>query len=120
MKDYSVPLKVISVLSDGEFHSGEQLGEKFGMSRAAINQHINTLKNWGLDIYTVTGKGYCLSSPVQLLDTAAITSGVNGTGKVSVMPVIDSTNQYLMDRLTESSSADPSPDILTDQRDPAD
>ncbi|SQK71786.1 HTH domain-containing protein [Tatumella ptyseos] len=46
MKDYSVPLKIIRVLSDGEFHSGEQLGEKLGMSRAAINQHIHTLKNW--------------------------------------------------------------------------
>lgn len=56
MKDYTVPLKIAAILSDGEFHSGEQLGDICGMSRAAINQHIHTLKSWGLDIYTVTGK----------------------------------------------------------------
>lgn len=106
MKDYSVPLKIIRVLSDGEFHSGEQLGESLGMSRAAVNQHIHTLKHWGLDIYTVTGKGYCLSAPVQLLDAEAIRRGLRGKGELTVMPVIDSTNQYLMDRLTSLRSGD--------------
>ncbi|MBS0910993.1 bifunctional biotin--[acetyl-CoA-carboxylase] ligase/biotin operon repressor BirA [Tatumella sp. JGM118] len=106
MKDYSVPLKIIRVLSDGEFHSGEQLGEKLGMSRAAINQHINTLKNWGIDIYTVTGKGYCLSAALQLLDDEAIRAGVRGSGDVQVIPVIDSTNQYLMERMSDLHSGD--------------
>lgn len=106
MKDYSVPLKIIRVLSDGEFHSGEQLGETLGMSRAAVNQHIHTLRNWGLDIYTVTGKGYCLSAPVQLLDAEGIRAGLQGKGELTVMPVIDSTNQYLMDRLNSLTSGD--------------
>ncbi|KFD22425.1 MULTISPECIES: bifunctional biotin--[acetyl-CoA-carboxylase] ligase/biotin operon repressor BirA [Tatumella] len=106
MKDYSVPLKIIRVLSDGEFHSGEQLGEKLGMSRAAINQHIHTLKNWGIDIYTVTGKGYCLSAALQLLDDDAIRAGVRGSGDVQVIPVIDSTNQYLMERMSDLRSGD--------------
>ncbi len=106
MKDYRVPLKIIRVLSDGEFHSGEQLGEKLGMSRAAINQHINTLKNWGIDIYTVTGKGYCLSAALQLLDDDAIRAGVRGSGDVQVIPVIDSTNQYLMERMSDLHSGD--------------
>lgn len=106
MKDYSVPLKIIRVLSDGEFHSGEQLGEKLGMSRAAINQHIHTLKNWGIDIYTVTGKGYCLSAALQLLDDDAIRAGVRGSGDVQVIPVIDSTNQYLMERMGDLRSGD--------------
>ena len=39
MKDYTVPLTLISILADAEFHSGEQLGERLGMSRAAINKH---------------------------------------------------------------------------------
>ncbi|WP_294901102.1 bifunctional biotin--[acetyl-CoA-carboxylase] ligase/biotin operon repressor BirA [Tatumella sp. UBA2305] len=100
MKDYTVPLKVAAILADGEFHSGEQLGEICGMSRAAINQHIHTLKSWGLDIYTVTGKGYCLAVPLQLLDAEVIRQNVTGSGEVSVIPVIDSTNQFLMDRMT--------------------
>lgn len=47
MKDNTVPLTLISLLADGEFHSGEQLGEKLGMSRAAINKHVQTLRDWG-------------------------------------------------------------------------
>jgi BirA family biotin operon repressor/biotin-[acetyl-CoA-carboxylase] ligase len=48
MKDNTVPLTLIGILADGEFHSGEQLGEQLGMSRAAINKHIQTLRDWGL------------------------------------------------------------------------
>ncbi|MRT10663.1 bifunctional biotin--[acetyl-CoA-carboxylase] ligase/biotin operon repressor BirA [Pantoea agglomerans] len=103
MKDHNVPLKLVDILSDGEFHSGEQLGETLGMSRAAINKHIQTLKSWGLDVYTVTGKGYSLSAPIQLLDEQAILSQVT-EGNVSVIPVIDSTNQYLLERMHEMES----------------
>ncbi|MDH1172235.1 bifunctional biotin--[acetyl-CoA-carboxylase] ligase/biotin operon repressor BirA [Pantoea agglomerans] len=103
MKDHNVPLKLVDILSDGEFHSGEQLGETLGMSRAAINKHIQTLKSWGLDVYTVTGKGYSLSAPIQLLDEQAILSQVT-QGNVSVIPVIDSTNQYLLERMHERES----------------
>ena len=100
MKDNSVPLKLVALLADGEFHSGEQLGEALGMSRAAINKHIQTLKSWGLDVYTVTGKGYSLPAPVQLLDEAAILSHLHQPD-LAVIPVIDSTNQYLLDRMDQ-------------------
>ena len=68
MKDNTVPLTLISILADGEFHSGEQLGERLGMSRAAINKHMQTLRDWGVDVFTVPGKGYSLSEPIELLD----------------------------------------------------
>ncbi|MBP2847676.1 bifunctional biotin--[acetyl-CoA-carboxylase] ligase/biotin operon repressor BirA [Dickeya oryzae] len=105
MKDYTVPLKLISILSDGEFYSGEYLGELMGMSRAAINKHIQTIREWGLDVYTVTGKGYSFSSPIQLLDADEICSKIPD-GNIAVLPVIDSTNQYLLDRLDSISSGD--------------
>ncbi|MFB4359010.1 bifunctional biotin--[acetyl-CoA-carboxylase] ligase/biotin operon repressor BirA [Pantoea sp. BS_4] len=98
MKDHSVPLKLIDILSDGEFHSGEQLGETLGMSRAAINKHIQTLKSWGLEVYTVTGKGYSFPAPLQLLNEEAIL-GQLSQPDVAVIPVIDSTNQYLLERM---------------------
>lgn len=105
MKDITVPLHLISILSDGEFHSGEQLGTELGMSRAAINKHIQTVRDWGVDIFTVPGKGYSLPSPIQLLDEAQILSFLP-EGRVSVLPVIDSTNQYLLDRIATLSSGD--------------
>ena len=78
MKDNTVPLTLISLLADGEFHSGEQLGEKLGMSRAAINKHVQTLRDWGVDVFTVPGKGYSLPEPIQLLDSSLIWREYNG------------------------------------------
>ena len=105
MKDNTIPLTLISILADGEFHSGEQLGERLGMSRAAINKHIQTLRDWGVDVFTVPGKGYSLPEPIQLLNEKLIVAQVQ-TGKVAVLPVIDSTNQYLLDRISELRSGD--------------
>ncbi|MDI9766090.1 bifunctional biotin--[acetyl-CoA-carboxylase] ligase/biotin operon repressor BirA [Pantoea dispersa] len=103
MKDHSVPLKLVALLADGEFHSGEQLGEALGMSRAAVNKHIQTLKSWGLDVYTVTGKGYSLPAPIQLLNEEAILAHLH-QADLAVIPVIDSTNQYLLDRMDQLNS----------------
>ncbi|OWF27807.1 biotin operon repressor, partial [Escherichia coli] len=88
-----------------EFHSGEQLGETLGMSRAAINKHMQTLRDWGVDVFTVPGKGYSLPEPIQLLNAEQILGQLDG-GSVTVLPVIDSTNQYLLDRIGELKSGD--------------
>lgn len=105
MKDNTVPLKLIALLANGEFHSGEQLGETLGMSRAAINKHMQTLRDWGVDVFTVPGKGYSLPEPIQLLNAEQILGQLDG-GSVTVLPVIDSTNQYLLDRIGELKSGD--------------
>ncbi|MEH6371786.1 bifunctional biotin--[acetyl-CoA-carboxylase] ligase/biotin operon repressor BirA [Pectobacterium carotovorum] len=105
MKDITVPLKLIKILSDGEFYSGELLGEMMGMSRAAINKHIQTIRDWGIDIFTVTGKGYSLPAPMQLLDEEVILKHLP-EGGVTVLPVVDSTNQYILERLDTLSSGD--------------
>ncbi|MBC3948145.1 bifunctional biotin--[acetyl-CoA-carboxylase] ligase/biotin operon repressor BirA [Erwinia persicina] len=105
MKDNTVPLKLVNILADGEFHSGEHLGEHLGMSRAAINKHVQTLKEWGIDVFTVTGKGYSLASPMQLLNEEAINARLEA-GRLAVIPVIDSTNQYLLDRMDSLQSGD--------------
>jgi BirA family transcriptional regulator, biotin operon repressor / biotin---[acetyl-CoA-carboxylase] ligase len=105
MKDITVPLKIISLLADGEFHSGENLGVLLGMSRAAINKHIQTVREWGLDVFTVPGKGYSLPSALNLLDADKIL-GMLKDNRVTVLPVVDSTNQYLLDRINELVSGD--------------
>ncbi|QUY46781.1 bifunctional biotin--[acetyl-CoA-carboxylase] ligase/biotin operon repressor BirA [Serratia plymuthica] len=105
MKDSKVPLKIIALLADGSFHSGEHLGEYLGMSRAAINKHIQTIREWGLDVFTVPGKGYSLPGPIQLLDADSILGQLEDK-RVTVLPVVDSTNQYLLERITELQSGD--------------
>ncbi|MDU6441460.1 MAG: bifunctional biotin--[acetyl-CoA-carboxylase] ligase/biotin operon repressor BirA [Pantoea sp.] len=105
MKDLSIPLQLIRILSDGEFHSGEQLGSELGMSRAAVNKHIQTIREWGLDIYTIPGKGYSLPAAIQLLDKEKIIESLP-EGDITVLSVIDSTNQYLLDRISELRSGE--------------
>jgi len=97
MKDYSVKLKIIKMLSLGEFVSGEVLGAELGISRAAIGKQIKGITSWGLDIYSVQGKGYRLSKPIQLLDKMIL--GQLTQKHIELVPVIDSTNQYLLDRI---------------------
>jgi BirA family biotin operon repressor/biotin-[acetyl-CoA-carboxylase] ligase len=105
MKDITVPLKLIHLLADGDFHSGEQFGELLGMSRAAINKHIQTIREWGVDVFTVPGKGYRLHEALQLLDEQKLSAGLPDK-HVTVLPVIDSTNQYLLDRIAELQPGD--------------
>lgn len=98
MKDHSTRLALIAMLSDGNFHSGEALGESLGISRAAISKHIKVLQSWGLDIYRVQGRGYSLASKLELLDCDKISAQVK-CPKLDLIPVIDSTNQFLLDRV---------------------
>ncbi|WP_446470059.1 bifunctional biotin--[acetyl-CoA-carboxylase] ligase/biotin operon repressor BirA [Xenorhabdus stockiae] len=105
MKDVSTPLKLIKILSDGEIHSGQQLGQKLGMSRAGINKHIQVIREWGVEILTIPGKGYRFPVPMNLLSKDIIENYLPES-RIEVIPVIDSTNQYLLDKLTELTSGD--------------
>ena len=60
MKEHTIKLAILKALSRGDFISGEELGEQFGISRAAISKHIKGIQAWGVDIFRVQGKGYQL------------------------------------------------------------
>jgi BirA family biotin operon repressor/biotin-[acetyl-CoA-carboxylase] ligase len=91
---------LLSILADREFHSGEILGKTLGISRAAISNHIKVLSSLGLDIFSVTGKGYCLAQPLTLLDFDKIKEQLvsSHTADIEILNVIGSTNQYLKDK----------------------
>lgn len=105
MKDIPTPLRLAQCLADGNIHSGEQLGDILGMTRAGINKHIQTLRSWGIEVNTIAGKGYQLDSPMNLLDEDQVNQNIIGS-PARVIPVIDSTNQYLMQRISELNSGD--------------
>ncbi len=106
MKETSTPLLLINILADGEIHSGEQLGESLGMTRAGdYNKHIKTLRSWGIDIHTVAGQGCQLDAPMNLLNSERVNRGIQGA-PARVIPVIDSTNQYMIQRISELTSGD--------------
>ncbi len=102
MKGHNVKLAIVKILSCGSFVSGEAIGMALGISRAAVSKHIKGLQDWGLDIYRVHGKGYRLSQPLELLDSNVIQQFTQN--KVELIPVIDSTNQYLLNRINTLKS----------------
>ena len=89
---------LLAVLADGTFHSGEQIGAELGISRAAISQQIKSLRLLGLEIFSITGKGYRLNTPLDLLNTKTLQHLAAGA-PIHACAVIDSTNQYMMAQL---------------------
>jgi len=93
---------LINKLAAGEFVSGQHLADELGVSRTAISKQINNLGEMGLDIFRVTGKGYKLVTPIELLDKNFIVEkllAANVNASVEIHNIIDSTNDYLMRRI---------------------
>lgn len=93
--------KILRVLADGAFHSGEELGEVMGVSRTAVWKHLQKVGDLGLQLESVKGKGYRVVGGVDLLDESEITKSLGGTAssllsELLVFPTINSTNHYLM------------------------
>ena len=95
--------RLLNLLSDGEFHSGEALGASLGVSRMAVWKHLKALREMGVDFTVVRGKGYCLPSSLELLDgdrivAAATSASVAGLDNVEVFLEVDSTNNWLREQ----------------------
>jgi BirA family transcriptional regulator, biotin operon repressor / biotin---[acetyl-CoA-carboxylase] ligase len=106
MRNYKNPLKLIEILADGQFHSGEELATIFGITRAGINKYIKQLREWGIELTSVQGKGYCLAAPLNLLNKTKINQHYQSNSRCEILPIIDSTNQYLVDRIGQLTSGD--------------
>ena len=62
-------LTLLKLLKDGRFHSGQALGAALGVSRSAVWKQLQNLEeDLDLSIHKVRGRGYQLSSPLELLD----------------------------------------------------
>ncbi len=92
--------ELVTLLSDGEFRSGEALGETLGVSRMAVWKHIKSLRAAGLDIEVVKGRGYRLQVPCSLLDAPGVLDAMTDRarallGPLHIFPEIDSTSSWL-------------------------
>jgi BirA family transcriptional regulator, biotin operon repressor / biotin---[acetyl-CoA-carboxylase] ligase len=59
-------------LSDGAFHSGEDLAATVGLTRARVSQLLKQAETAGLALERVRGRGYRLLATPDFLDAAAI------------------------------------------------
>ncbi|EPB99947.1 hypothetical protein L861_08155 [Litchfieldella anticariensis FP35 = DSM 16096] len=99
---------LIRLLSDGDFHSGEQLGERLGVSRTAIWKQLKKLEAMDIPLEAVKGLGYRLAEPLELLDGPAIVSNLSRDGRrhlarLFVEEALPSTNLYLRERFEQGA-----------------
>lgn len=95
--------RILQLLQDGRFHSGETLGRRLGISRAAVWKALRSAAELGIRIDAVSGRGYRLAEPLDLLDHARIDGALTGESRdllarLQLFEVLDSTNRYLMER----------------------
>ncbi|MFT6925451.1 MAG: BirA family biotin operon repressor/biotin-[acetyl-CoA-carboxylase] ligase [Psychromonas sp.] len=89
---------LLRLLADGEFHSGEKIGQLLSVSRTSVNNYIKGLQGIGLDIYKVPGRGYQSATVINLLNEQKIRQYC-GYENIKVEQIVDSTNQILLDQI---------------------
>jgi BirA family biotin operon repressor/biotin-[acetyl-CoA-carboxylase] ligase len=94
--------EVLKQLQDGRFHSGEGLAQALSISRASVWKAVETLRARGLDVQAVSGKGYRLARPVELLDREAIQQALWPEYRdrfcIEIHQQLASTNAYLLEQ----------------------
>ncbi|WP_394205918.1 bifunctional biotin--[acetyl-CoA-carboxylase] ligase/biotin operon repressor BirA [Shewanella waksmanii] len=95
---------IVNLLSGGQFVSGEGLANELGISRAAISKHIAGLEDYGVDIFSVKGKGYKLATPLSLIDDKLLLD--QSKGRCFYFDEIPSTNGFLLDHVDELNCGD--------------
>jgi BirA family biotin operon repressor/biotin-[acetyl-CoA-carboxylase] ligase len=99
-------VEILRILADGEYHSGEEIGDHLGVSRAAVWKQLQKLESFELQIESVKGRGYRLVGGLDLLDGDRIrgllsVEAESALGEFAIFPLIDSTNNAAAAAITE-------------------
>jgi len=102
---------VLNILADGKYHSVADLGERFGVSRAAVWKVIQKIESTlGLTVFAVKGKGYRLQNPLELFDKNIILDRLSEVtssqlSQLDVLFEVDSTNAYLNNKSLDGATS---------------
>ena len=103
--------KLLNILSDGEFHSGQYLADTIGVSRTAVWKLIAKFQSWQIDVYSVKGKGYKIPGGLDLIDKKRLTTLVSRKLKhfpnIELQTTIDSTSSYISNQWRKNSKNAP-------------
>jgi BirA family transcriptional regulator, biotin operon repressor / biotin---[acetyl-CoA-carboxylase] ligase len=89
-------VRLVELLSDGEYHDGTSIGYQLDITRAAVWKIIKKLEQYEVRLTSVKGKGYRLESPLILLNQKKIKSRLNYRPiQLDILEKVDSTNDYL-------------------------
>lgn len=93
--------QLLNLLADGRFHSGEELGQLLGVSRATVFNELESVADLGVALQRIRGRGYRLPRPWQRLDPAELAALLGeGAGRfqIEVMQQAASSNTELLRR----------------------
>ncbi|OXS02460.1 bifunctional biotin--[acetyl-CoA-carboxylase] ligase/biotin operon repressor BirA [Shewanella algae] len=96
--------EILQLLQQGEFVSGEILAEQLGISRMAVSKHISALTAFGIDIFSVKGKGYKLVRSLHLIDKPCLLSAIDN--RCFYFDELGGTNTFLLNHVDELSNGD--------------
>ncbi len=87
------------LINSSDYISGETASKTLGVSRAAVNSAVMSLRNDGYGIDSSTNKGYLLASRPDRLDHGSIGAFLPAErmADITVIPVVNSTNTYCKD-----------------------
>jgi BirA family biotin operon repressor/biotin-[acetyl-CoA-carboxylase] ligase len=99
----SLVARVFAHLSDGQFHSGEDLAAALDVSRSAVWKAVKVLRELGATLHAVRNRGYRLAKSSEALDAAVIGSRISAGVRerlrsLDVVWSIGSTNTALLSR----------------------
>ncbi|MCK5818723.1 MAG: bifunctional biotin--[acetyl-CoA-carboxylase] ligase/biotin operon repressor BirA [Psychromonas sp.] len=89
---------LLTLLCDRKFHSKGKICKLLNVSAVCVNDHIKELQKIGVDLYTEQGRGYQFAHTTLWLDEEKI-KAVSGAKNISVLLIVDSTNQWLLDKI---------------------
>jgi BirA family transcriptional regulator, biotin operon repressor / biotin---[acetyl-CoA-carboxylase] ligase len=103
------PDNLLKILSDGEFHSGEEIGLALGVSRAAVWKQLQKLEALELSLESVKGRGYRLPGGIELLAADALREYLPASkaalaDRVEIFSQLDSTNAEAARRIAAGSA----------------
>ena len=93
--------QLLAELSPEHFISGVALAQKFGVSRSAISDALKDAGDAGIEIFSLTRRGYRLGSAIDLLNIDAVREALGDQARrldVDIVLNIGSTNTELLAR----------------------
>ena len=93
--------QLLNILADGEFHSGEVLAERLGVSRASVFNALAGVAEYGVLLQRIRGRGYRLARPWQRLERDEVLRWLGEDAAqfdIGILPQTASSNTLLLQR----------------------
>lgn len=101
--------KILHILADGDYHSGEELGAALGVSRAAVWKQLQKLEAFNVMLESQRGRGYRIKGGLNLLSREAVLAEVGAAARpyaeaLEIYDSLGSTNGLAMQRIAQGDA----------------